>query len=93
MARLSCSEACSVRLRLRAGRRLLAATAPASIGAGAAKRIVGRIRRAARARLRAGPPRAVRLVARATDRFGNSRTVTVRLALRRLLALRPAVVA
>jgi subtilisin family serine protease len=79
--RVSCSESCSVRLRLRAGRRLLAATAPASIDAGARRRIVARIRRAARAGLRAG--RQATLVVRATDRSGNSHVLSARILLRR----------
>jgi thermitase len=81
--RLRCSEACSVRLRLRAGGRLVAAAAPASIPAGAGRRIVSRIRRGARARLRATSPRRARLAVRATDGAGNSRTVIARLLLRR----------
>jgi thermitase len=83
VVRLRSSERCSVRLRLRTGRRVLAATAPRSIRAGASKRIVLRIRRAARARLSTGAPRRARLVVRATDRWGNRRTIVVRLALRR----------
>lgn len=80
--RLRCSEACSVRLRLRAGRRVLA-TATASIPAGVDRRIVSRAGRAARARLRRAAPRAARLTVRATDQSGNSRTVIVRIRLRR----------
>jgi hypothetical protein len=61
----------------------VAATGPASIPGATGKRIVGRIRRAARARLRAAGPRRATLVVRATDRSGNRRTAILRIALRR----------
>ena len=74
--RLRCSEACSVRARLRVRGGVVGVSAPASILAGTGRRIVARIRPRARARLRAAPPRRLALVLRARDHSGNTRTVT-----------------
>jgi thermitase len=81
--RVSCSEACSARLRLRVRGRVVARAGPRSLLAGAARRVVIRIRGAKRARLRAAAPRRATLVVRATDPSGNARTVRVRILLRR----------
>jgi subtilisin family serine protease len=77
--RLRCSEPCTVRLRLRVGRRLVATTRPTQLEPGVGKRIVARVRRASRAAVRA---RRATLVARAVDPSGNSRQVTTRIQLR-----------
>jgi thermitase len=81
--RVRCSEACSARLRLRAGRGISGSVRVPAIGAGSGRRMVVRIGRAGRARLSAAGPRRAKLSVGAVDRAGNSRTVTRRILLRR----------
>jgi thermitase len=81
--RLRCSEACSARVRLSAGRGISGSTRPASLAAGAGKRVVVRIGRAGRARLSAAGRRRATLSVLAVDPSGNRSTVTVRVLLRR----------
>jgi hypothetical protein len=77
--RVRCSEACSARLRLSGtGARVRSGT----LDAGASRRFVLRLGRAAFARLSAAGTRRAKLVVRATDRWGNRRTLTVRILLR-----------
>jgi hypothetical protein len=54
-----------------------------TLEAGARKRFVLRLGRAGRNRLGAARARRAKLVVRATDRWGNRRTLTVRILLRR----------
>jgi Subtilase family len=81
--RVRCSEACSVRIRLSAGRGVGGSAGSGALRAGAPKRFVVRVRRARRAGLSAAVPRRARLVVRARDRNGNQRTVTLGILLRR----------
>jgi thermitase len=81
--RVGCSETCSARVRLRAGRRISASARAGRIRPGAPRRIVVRLGRKARARLRAAGRRGATLTVRAEDRFGNVRTVRLRILLRR----------
>jgi subtilisin family serine protease len=78
--RLRSSEACSVRLQLRVGRRVAATARPAQVPAGGSRRILLRARRGV---LRATSRRYAKLVVRAADRSGNAKVLTVRIALRR----------
>jgi thermitase len=72
-----CSEACSTRVRLMAGRRLAGSTRAVALNAGVTGRIRVRVRRAVGARLRAARVRRAKLMVRATDGSGNSRTLTL----------------
>jgi subtilisin family serine protease len=81
--RLRSSEDCSVRLRLRVGRRVVATIRPAPLDDASSSLLVADIRPRARARLRARVPTRATLVVVATDDFGNRRSVTVRLRIRR----------
>jgi thermitase len=78
-----CSEACSAGLRLSAGRGVGGTVRTREFEAGVTNRFVVRVRRTGRARLSAARVRHAKLVVRATDRWGNRRTHTVRLLLRR----------
>jgi thermitase len=82
-ARVRCSEECSVAVRLSAGRGISRSVHAGTLPAGATKRIVVRLGRKGRARLSGAATRRAKLVVRATDRWGNRRTLTVRLLLRR----------
>ena len=81
--RVRCSEACSAGIRLSAGRGVRGAVRPRALESGVTKRFVVRLGRSGRARLSAARARNAKLVVRATDRWGNRRTVTVRILLRR----------
>jgi subtilisin family serine protease len=81
--RVWCSEACSAGIRLSAGRGIRGAVRPRALEAGVTKRFVVRIGSAGRARLSTARARHAKLVVRAADRWGNRRTLTVRILLRR----------
>jgi thermitase len=81
--RVRCSEECSASIRLSAGRGVRGSVRPQALKAGVAKRFVVRVRRAGQARLSAARTQRARLVVHARDRYGNRRTVTVGLLLRR----------
>ncbi len=81
--RVRCSEACSAGVRLSAGRGVRGTVGTRDLKAGVTKRFVVRIGRTGRARLSAAGARRAKLVVRATDRWGNRRTHTVRILLRR----------
>jgi thermitase len=82
--RVRCSEACSAGVRLSAGRGASGAARARALTAGATRRFVVRVRRAGHARLSAAAAaRRAKLVVRATDRWGNRSTRTVRILLRR----------
>jgi thermitase len=78
-----CSEACSAGIRLSAGRGIGGSARTRALQAGVTKRFVVRVSRPGRARLSAARTRRAKLVVRATDRWGNRRTHTVRILLRR----------
>ncbi|MEA2406204.1 MAG: thermitase [Thermoleophilaceae bacterium] len=75
--RLRCSEACTVRVAIKLGRRVLTAPARASFGRATTKRLVLRLTPAARRLLRQRRSLTPTLTARASDKTGNSRTLTV----------------
>jgi thermitase len=81
--RVRCSEACSVRIRLSAGRGNTGSAGARLLAAGVTKRFVVRLGRAEGAGLGANVKRRAKLVVRATDRWGNHRTHTVRIRLPR----------
>ena len=81
--RVRCSEACSAGISLSAGRGVRGTVGTRDLKAGVTKRFVVRIGRTGRARLSAAGARRAKLVVRATDRWGNRRTHTVRILLRR----------
>ncbi|HEV2875503.1 MAG TPA: hypothetical protein VGW14_10165, partial [Thermoleophilaceae bacterium] len=81
--RVRCSEACSALVRLSVGRGISGSAREPAIEAGASRRMVVRIARAGRARLSAAGARRAKLTVRAVDRWGNSRTVTLRVRLGR----------
>jgi subtilisin family serine protease len=83
VVRVRCSEACSARLRLSAGRGVRGAARPRSLQAGTTKRFVVRVGRRGRPALSAARARRAKLVVRVTDRWGNRRTLTRRILLRR----------
>jgi hypothetical protein len=81
LARVRCSEACTVRLRLGARSRALTAPARAPLASDStSRRVTVRLTRQGRRLIRAGRAASLTLVARARDRAGNARTV--RLAVR-----------
>jgi subtilisin family serine protease len=81
--RVRCSEACSAGIRLSAGRGVRGTVRTLDLKAGLTKRFVVRVGRTGRARLSAAGARRAKLVVRATDRWGNRRTHTVQILLRR----------
>jgi subtilisin family serine protease len=81
--RVRCSEACSAGVRLSAGRGVRGRVRTLDLKAGVTKRFVVRFGRAGSTRLSAARARRAKLVVRATDRWGNRRTHTVRILLRR----------
>jgi thermitase len=81
--RVRCSEACSASVRLTAGRGVSGAVRARALQGGKTGRFVIRLGRAGRARLSASGARRARLVVRARDRYGNRRTVTIAIVLRR----------
>jgi subtilisin family serine protease len=81
--RVRCSEGCSASVRLTAGRRVWGSAGAGAMRAGVTKLFVVRLGRAGRAGLSSVGPRRAKLVVRARDSYGNRRTVTVRILLRR----------
>ena len=81
--RVRCSEACSAGIRLSAGRGVRGSVRPRALRAGVTKRFVVRVGRAGSTRLSAARTRRAKLMVRATDRWGNRRSLTVRILLRR----------
>ena len=81
--RVRCAEACSAGIRLSARPGVRGAVRPRALEAGEASRFVVRIRNTGRAQLSVARARHAKLVVRATDRWGNRRTLTVRILLRR----------
>jgi subtilisin family serine protease len=78
-ARVSCSEACTLRVVLRHQGRDLAVPVTASLAPGVPWRVVLRLNRAGRALLRHHRSLTLRLSGRAVDPAGNSRTLHVAL--------------
>jgi thermitase len=81
--RVRCSEACSAGVKLSAGRGVTGSARTRSLKAGVSRQLVVRLGPAGRIRLSTAAARRAKLVVRATDRWGNRRTLTVRLLLRR----------
>jgi subtilisin family serine protease len=81
--RVRCSETCSARIRLTAGRGVIGSVGARSLAAGVMKRFLVRLGRANGAGLGADVKRRAKMVVRATDRWGNRRTRTVRILLQR----------
>jgi thermitase len=81
--RVRCSEACSTHIRLSAGRGVNGTLRVRGLEAGVTKRLVVRLGREGRARLSSAGPRRARLQVSARDRYGNQRTLTLGILLRR----------
>jgi hypothetical protein len=75
--RVTCSEACTVRLVLRFRGRALSRPAVRQLRPHAGRRVVLRLNRAGRALLRRPGRRTLKLRARAVDRTGNAHVVNV----------------
>ena len=81
--RVRCSQACSAGIRLSAGGGVRGTVGTRDLRAGVTMRFVVRVGRTGRARLSAAGARRAKLVVRATDRWGNRRTFTAPILLRR----------
>ncbi|HEV3378469.1 MAG TPA: S8 family peptidase [Thermoleophilaceae bacterium] len=80
--RVTCSEACSARLRLRVGRGISGTAPRVTLRPESPRRIVIRLGRGARARLGKATRRRATLSVRGVDGAGNVRTLAIRLRLR-----------
>jgi hypothetical protein len=81
--RLRCSEACTVRVALKLKGRVLTARKRVSLGRATTRRLVLRLTASGRRLLRQRRTSTPVLTARAADRTGNSRTLTIGLRVNR----------